>query len=443
MTFRLSHLAVLLAVTIVAAAVGGIAATYRVADEEFRDVLDEDLENQSELLAELLTADGVALDDDELQDLLDEAFEPEGKETLWVNVYDTRTGSLVSNFSHDLPLGNKERELVRLSLDGHEWRGYQSDEDHVVVQLLRRDDLYGDVQGDILEDIITPAVAGSAVNLLLLALLIGLFLWPLTRLARQLETRSASSLAPVALNTPAREIQILRDALNNLFQGVDAVLTRERQFASDVAHELRTPLTTLTLELGATDPDLPAAKAEVDRLARLVEQLLTLARLEQGEWHGQFEPLQLADVFARVLDRFADRFRQAGMTLESRLAPAKAAGDATLLEILLRNLLDNVLAHCQPTVRADVRLDSVAGCARLQVSDTGPGIPEATRRRMSEGFTHLDTKSEGFGLGLAICHKIAEVHGAALAFHGREDGTSGLRAEIVFPALKEGFRKQV
>jgi two-component system sensor histidine kinase QseC len=443
MIFRLSHLAVLLAVTIVVASVGGIVATYRVADEEFRDVLDEDLENQSELLADLLTADGVDLDHDELQDLLEEAFEPDGNETLWVNVYDTRTGALVSNFSHDLPLGKKEREVVRLSLKGHEWRGYQSDEGRIVVQLLRRDDLYGDVQGDILEDIITPAVAGSAINLLLLALLIGLFLWPLTRLSRQLETRSASSLAPVALNTPAREIQILRDALNNLFRDVDAVLTRERQFASDVAHELRTPLTTLILELSAADPDLPSAKAEVDRLARLVDQLLTLARLEQGQWHGQFEPLQLADLFARVLDRFGDRFRQGGMTLESRLAPAMAAGDTVLLEILLRNLLDNVLVHCQPTVRADVRLDTVDGRARLQVSDTGSGIPEETRRRMAEGFTHLDTKSEGLGLGLAICRKIAEVHGATLAFHAREDGTNGLRAEIVFPALKEGFRKQL
>ncbi|MGH8194264.1 MAG: ATP-binding protein [Woeseiaceae bacterium] len=441
MTFRLSHLAALLAVTIVAAAVGGVVATYRVADEEFRDVLDEDLENQSELLAELLTADGVDLDEGELQDLLDEAFEPEGKETLWVNVYNTRTGVLVSNFKHDISLGDRDRESVRLSFNGHHWRGYQSDEDHVVVQLLRRDDLYREVQGEILEDIVAPTVIGSAINLLLLALLIGMFLWPLTRLARQLETRSAQSLAPVALKTPAREVQVLRDALNNLFQGVDSVLTRERQFASDVAHELRTPLTTLTLELAGTDPDLHAARAEVDRLARLVEQLLTLARLEQGQWHGQFEPLQLAGVFSRVLDRFGDKFRQAGMTLESHLSPAEAAGDIMLLEILLRNLLDNVLVHCQPKIRADVWLDAVDGRARLRVSDTGPGIPEETRRRMSGGFTHLDSKSEGFGLGLAICHKIAEVHGATLAFLGREDEAPGLRVEIVFPRLNEGFRK--
>src|SRR5690606_9925718 len=113
MSFRLSHLAILLALSILAAAIGGVAATWRVADEAFRDVLDEDLENQSELLAELLAADGVDLDEDALEDLLDEAFEPEGEETLWVTVYDLRTGGAVSNFSHDLPLDDPEREHVR------------------------------------------------------------------------------------------------------------------------------------------------------------------------------------------------------------------------------------------------------------------------------------------------------------------------------------------
>lgn len=433
MTFRLSHLALLLAVSIVAAAAGGVLVTWQVANEEFRDVLDEDLENQGELLAELLVAVGAELDAAELQELLEDAFEPEGEESLWVTVYDTRKGISVSNRPHDIPLGDPDRETIRRSFDGYEWRGFQSDEEHLVVQLLRREDLYREVQKQVIEDIVTPAVAGSLASLLLLALLIAFSLWPLTRLARQLETRNSDSLAPVRLATPAREIRVLRDAVNSLMRGVDDVLTRERRFAADVAHELRTPLTTLKLELASSEPDLDAAKAEVTRLSRLVEQLLTLARLEEGQWRRHFEPVALAELFGRVLERHREAFHRAGIELEGRLLPASVAGDPLLLEILLRNLLNNIIDHCPPGCRAEVLLEVADGGPLLTVSDTGPGIEESRRRRMSCGATRLDSRSGGHGLGLAICHRIAEVHGASLRFEARPDGRPGLRVEVRFP----------
>lgn len=442
MTFRLSHLALLLALSIIVAAVGGVAATYWVADEEFRDVLDDDLESQSEFLAELLSAERKRLDAEELQELLSDTFEPDDEDTRWVSVYDTRTGLRISNLSHDLALESTDDGSIRLSFDGYTWNGYQTEEDDIVVQILRRDDLLLEVRQEILEDIVTPALIGGAVNLLLLGVLISFFTWPLTRLVRQLETRSADTLAPVELETPAKEIRVLRDALNRLMSGVDAVLKRERQFASDVAHELRTPLTTLKLELGGPEPDFRAIKEEVDRLSRLVEQLLTLARLEQGQWRRQFEPVELAALFGRVVDRFSEKYSNAGMALESELSPATLAGDATLLDILLQNLLNNVLDHCPAGTAVDVRLERTVrqtegtngGRLRLRVSDSGPGMSEARRRQMSRGFMRLDSKSEGFGLGLAICQKIAAVHGATLTFLSRDDGAPGLVVQVDFPA---------
>ncbi|MEX2125325.1 MAG: ATP-binding protein [Woeseia sp.] len=440
MTFRLSHLALLLALSIVVAAVGGIAATYKVADAEFRDVLDDDLESQSEFLAELLSAERELLDAKELRALLRDAFERDDEDTRWVSVYDSRSGRSASNMSHDLELESTGDRSVRRSFDGHNWTGYQSEEDDVVVQILRRDDLFLEVRKEILEDIVTPALVGGAVNLLLLGVLISFVTWPLTRLVRQLETRSANSLAPVELKTPAKEIRILRDALNRMMSGIDGVLQRERQFASDVAHELRTPLTTLKLELAGSEPDTRAIKEEVDRLARLVEQLLTLARLEQGQWRNQFQTVDLAALYGRVVDRFSEKFARAGMVLERELSPATVAGDTTLLDILLQNLLNNVLNHCPAGTAVDVRLERAVPQAgapddvqfRLRVSDTGPGISEDTRRQMLRGFMRLDSKSEGFGLGLAICQKIADVHGAVLRFLSRDDGAPGLVVEVKF-----------
>lgn len=446
MTFRLSHLALLLAVTIVVTAVGGVAATYRVADREFRDILDEDLEIQSEFLAEFLADRKRLPDGADLQELLEDAFEPdEDEDTRWVTVYDTRRGLRISNLPHDLPLTSGGDRAVEREFDGHVWHGYQSAEDDIVVQILRREDLFREVREDILEHIVTPALVGGALNLLLLAVLIGLFTWPLTRLVRQLENRSADSLAPIELRTPAREIRVLRDALNRMMSGVDTVLRRERGFASDVAHELRTPLTTLKLELANDEPDTRAVREEVDRLSRLVQQLLTLARLEQGQWRRQFEPVDLGSLFGRVLERFRDRFAGAGMSLHGELTEATIDGDPTLLDILLANLLNNILNHCPAGTTAEVRLErftgevaeaperQASGGLRLQVSDTGPGISPEFRRQMSRGFMRLDSKSEGFGLGLAICQKIAEVHGATIRFLSREDGTAGLVVEVAFP----------
>jgi two-component system, OmpR family, sensor histidine kinase QseC len=437
MSFRLSHLAVLLALTIIVATGGGIAATYRVADKEFRDVLDDDLESQSEFLAELLSAERTLLDPGDLRELLRDTFERDGEDTRWVSVYNLRTERIVSNLSHDLPLEAGGDRTVSLAFDGYRWNGYQTEEDDVVVQILRRDDLFLDVQEEILEEIITPALIGGVVNLLLLGTLIGLFIWPLTRLVRQIESRSAGSLAPVELKSPAREIRVLRDALNRMIDGVDGVLKRERQFASDVAHELRTPLTTLKLELAGPEPDHRAMKEEVDRLARLVEQLLTLARLEQGQWREHFEAVELGALLGRVVARFRDKFTKAGMTLESSLSPATVAGDATLLDILLQNLLNNALIHCPAGTEVDVHLERVdggEGPLRLRVSDTGPGVAADKREHMSHSFVRLDSKGEGLGLGLAICAKIAEVHGATLRFLSRNDGRAGLVVEIDFPS---------
>src|SRR5690606_35181010 len=104
LSLRLSHLALLLAFTIAAAAAGGVIATWYVADREFRDVLDDDLEMQSEFVAELLAAERDRLDARDLEELLRDTFEPDDEDTRWVTVYDTATGLRISNLPHDLPL---------------------------------------------------------------------------------------------------------------------------------------------------------------------------------------------------------------------------------------------------------------------------------------------------------------------------------------------------
>jgi signal transduction histidine kinase len=434
MSVKLSHFALLLAVAMLLVGLGGIAATWLIADREFRDVLAQDLEQQAELLAELLTASPTRMSDTDLRQLLADAFEGDDEDTLWVTVYDTTSGHLLSNLEHDLPLEARDDGLLRRQFAGYGWHGVQENEDGIIVQLLRRDDVYADVQGDILEDIVTPALIGIGLTLLLLAVLIMLAVRPLTKLAHELEARNADSLAPLTTETPAREIRVLRDSINGLMRGIEAVVTRERQFANDVAHELRTPLTTLKLELASTEPDMRTVKDEVERLARLVEQLLTLARLERGQWQRRFDSVHLSDLCARVVEQLRGNFQRADITLESRLSAARIAGDATLLETLLRNLLQNVLEHCPAGTTASVTLDQRDKGIVLRVVDDGPGIATETLQQMALGFTRLDSKSDGFGLGLAICHRIVTAHGGEIRFSARDDGARGLAIEVRVPA---------
>ena len=435
MRFRLSQLVLILAVTTVATAVVGLVATYHTADHEFRDVLDEDLERQSRMLAKLLAAGRIDMPRSELASLLTRAFKADDEETLWVSVYDLATNQLASNLPHHLELKSQGSGTLSLQWDGHEWHGYQRREGELVVQLLRRADLYADVQRDIVEDIMVPVVAGTSINLLLLGAFLGMLLWPLSRLVRQLESRNADSLEPLTALTPVAEIGVLRDTLNSLMEGVDSVLRRERQFSNDVAHELRTPLTTLKLELAGPDPDLAMLGVEVNRIARVVEQLLTLARIEEGHWRSSFSRIQFAEFWAVEGPRIANEVAAARMGLETAIQPATIMGDGVLIQVLIRNLVRNVIQHCPPDTRIHISMVSESGQSVLAVSDNGPGMPPDQLERLNAGgFTRLDSKNEGLGLGLAICHRIAQVHGAGLRFTANPGDAPGLRVEIRFPA---------
>jgi signal transduction histidine kinase len=434
MTIRLGTIAGLLGAVILIVVLGGIASTWLIAGREFRDVLDEDLEQQAELLAQLVLREPSRMDDVAFRSLLADAFEDDDEETIWVSVYDLASGRMLSNLEHDLPLDTEEDDTVSRELAGFGWHGVQEHEDGIVVQLLRRNDLFDEVRDEMLEQIVMPALVGGLATLLLLAVLIVLTLRPLSRLSREIETRGVDSLALLTTDAAAREIRVVRDSINALISGIDQLLRRERQFASDIAHELRTPLTTMKLELGGTNPDLPAIRSEVDRLAKLVEQLMTLARLEQGQWESRFEPIDLARLSSAVIANLRDRLAARDIGLDTRIEPAAVMGDATLLEILLRNLLLNIVEHCPRGTRASVGLASVNGKVRLSVADDGRGLPAATRERIRAGFARLDSRGEGLGLGLAICQRIVAAHRGAIRFDsGTQDG-AGLVVEIELPA---------
>lgn len=213
---------------------------------------------------------------------------------------------------------------------------------------------------------------------------------------------------------------------------VRAALERERRFVADASHELRTPLATLKAELEVTrmeggDADalragLASAEEEVDRLSRLAEDLLVLARADAGGL-----ALRPGDVAVDEVLRRAARGRDG-----VRVAPSglRVRADALRLEQAVANLVDNALRHGAPPVEVGARDED--GLVRIVVRDHGPGIPSAFAARALDRFSRADEGrgGAGAGLGLAIVAAIARAHGGHLTLR---DAGPGTLAELDLP----------
>ena len=225
------------------------------------------------------------------------------------------------------------------------------------------------------------------------------------------------------------EVARLADTLNEMLGRLEGAIERERTFVADASHELRTPLALLKAELelalrrprsqAELEEALRSAAAETDRLARLSEDLLVLARSDRGELPLRRQPVDVSELLARV----AERYGATGRAVEAE-APAGLVvdADAARLEQALGNVVDNALRHGS----GPVRLTPAArdGFVELHVTDEGKGFPAEFLPRAFERFTRADAARTGggAGLGLAIAAMIARAHGGSAHAVNRDGG---------------------
>jgi two-component system sensor histidine kinase QseC len=271
---------------------------------------------------------------------------------------------------------------------------------------------------------------------------VGSGLRPLRELRAQLARRGAADLAPLDAARAPQEIEPLVAELNRLFNRIEQNLQRERRLTADAAHELRTPLAVLSTQAqvarrasddAARNEALDALVAGAGRAARLIEQMLTLARLEAGQLGEHAQHVALRELVREVLAEAAPRAveKNIDISLEEG-APAEIHGHAGLLAILLRNLVDNAVRYTPPggTVRVAIRAASHG--AQVEILDNGPGVPAGELARLGERFHRLAPPGEsGSGLGLSIVLRIAELHGARVRFAPGLDGR-GLAVSVDF-----------
>jgi two-component system OmpR family sensor kinase len=232
------------------------------------------------------------------------------------------------------------------------------------------------------------------------------------------------------LGSLAQAFDQMVDALETAVEEARASEAATRRFLADASHELRTPIAALQASVETLlreQPERPerdrleaAVARDSDRLGRLVDDLLGLARLEA---HPTRTRVDLATVARPLVEDARTRSPRAEISL-SVDADATVRGDTDALERVLRNLIDNALAAIEPTGRVDVHLRRLNGYVQVCVADDGPGVPEDQRQRIFERFVRLDPGKPGHGLGLAIAHRIAHQHDGDLTCDPTPNGAS-------------------
>jgi signal transduction histidine kinase len=255
---------------------------------------------------------------------------------------------------------------------------------------------------------------------------------PVEAMRRRAAAVTASRPGRLPVPRSRDEVSRLASTLNDMLARLEAALQHERRFVSDASHELRTPLALLRAELelalrrprSAAELELAVRSAaeETERLSRLAEDLLLIARADQGALPIRRETVPAAEVLATVAGRFGLRASAHGQIVEVEPTDAMLDADPLRVEQALGNLVDNALAHGGAVVTLGAR--ERGGVVELHVTDDGPGFPEDFVERAFDRFSRADDARGrgGTGLGLSIVALIAAAHGCAAGASNRPTG---------------------
>lgn len=330
-----------------------------------------------------------------------------------------------------------------VDMNDRHWRAFllEDKQNDLRIWVGERDDVRADLVDRIVRHTLGPNVLGSLILAAMVWLAIGWGLKPLADMAATLRARHSGSLEPLQLKPLPSELEPMQAALNRMLAQIQEVLGRERRFIADAAHEMRTPLAVLRvhaqnlLEAGTEAQrreSLEFLISGVDRTSRLVNQLLTMARLEPKATSA---PLRTIDLTQAVRDSLIQLTpwllsKRLELAFDVSEQPCRVTTDAAAIDIALNNLITNAANFSPEGGVITVQLSQAEGFYHLSVEDQGPGIDEADRARLFERF-YSRGNHQGAGLGLTIVNTIATRLGGRITLVNRPEG--GLRAVLSIP----------
>jgi heavy metal sensor kinase len=267
----------------------------------------------------------------------------------------------------------------------------------------------------------------------------------ITRTAERITSRILAERLPVA--ETGDELERLAVALNGMIARLEEAFLQLHRFSADASHELRTPLTILhgELESMAQRDDIPAAVREglgstleeTERLSKIVENLLTISRLEAGEARVERKPLDLSEITRSTTEQMRLLAEVKDISLAISVSdPVLVEGDPSRLKQVVVNLLDNAIKYTPNGGSVEIATRNVNGCAVLEVRDTGLGIAPSDLPHVFERFYRTDKARSrelgGSGLGLSIVKSIVVAHGGEVTVSSED--TAGTQFTVILPS---------
>lgn len=320
----------------------------------------------------------------------------------------------------DFKLDSRDVRVVRIPVEVANYP-----EKIVLVQVAETLETRHLIIGQILLSIIIPQVMLILLGIIAVSIGVSRGLAPLKVLQRALAQRAQSDLTPVPETNAPSEVLPLVEAINELLARVRMDIEFQQRFVANAAHQLRTPLAGLKTYIYAAkrlpsdrrmNAVLDKIESGTDRMSRLVNQLLSLAKAEPVNQSRKQDRIDLNLVVSEVTATLVGEAQAKGqdLTFEGTPAPAIVAGNAGNLTELATNLVENAILYTPEGGNIAVRIEN-GGNVVLSVHDNGPGIPSEEQERVFERFYRvLGTETQGSGLGLAIVKEIAIAHEAKL-----------------------------
>ena len=410
----------------------GALATYKTARDEANAMFDYQLRQLALSFRDQSVQDARTREliiDEDAQDFSIQIWRPDG-----TRIYLSHPRR---ELPHQAPIG-----FATVDTDHGKWRVFGLQQGGQTIQVAQP------VQ--VRDQLALAAALRTVAPFLLMLPMLGVLIWvmvgrglrPLSAVARAVTTRTAVALDPLPDNRVPAEVVPLVLALNDLLARLKRALEAQREFIADAAHELRTPLAALSLQLQLAEraPDslsradaFAELKRGIERATHAVQQLLTLARQEPGGGDRPTMPVRLDDLVASVIvdHQPLAEARQIDLGMVPTDQTAVVDGDQDALRFLITNLVSNAVRYTPPGGKIDVAIGEGDAAPFIEVCDSGPGIPLEERERVFDRFYRRAQSDEpGSGLGLAIVKTIAERHQARVLLGDAALG--GLRARVEF-----------
>ena len=327
----------------------------------------------------------------------------------------------------------------------HRWRTYSyynQDSNLWIITSERTDRRYVLAENIVLETII-PVVIMLPILGILIWSIITYGLSPLRTLARDLGSKQADDLTPLAIDKQPVELVQVVNSTNDLFERLKASFLREKHFSSDAAHELRTPISAIKIHLHnlshLISPDENSfiqLKLSVDRMGHLVEQILNLNRTSAEQYSARFSRLNIYSLVQDIIVREYELFEHNKLQVALEGKPCHIKGDPFALELLVQNLITNACKYTPEGGSVLITVNDDSEHVFFQIEDSGPGVPEQQYGRLFDRFYRLNgdchtSGTIGCGLGLAIVQQIVELHHAQISL-GPSSFPSGLLVKVIF-----------